>query len=237
MISYAVFSMLGVAAAIYVGYATRSLTASRIKLLPSQRLFLCLSGFVGAVFFAKLPFLILEPESLKHAGPIWASGKTILLGLAGGYLGVELAKKYLNIKTRTGDSFVVSVAVGIGVGRLGCFFSSCCYGTPTELFLGVVFPAADSLPRHPIQIYECCFHLLAAAMAYYCLVHERGVGQLMTLYLLAYFLFRFLTEFIRPEISLWPGLSFYQWAIVFLWPCFFWEWRRTAKHGANPSNR
>ena len=46
--------------------------------------------------------------------------------------------------------------------------------------------------------------------------------QLFKTYLLSYFAFRFLTEFIRPEIHWAFGLTAYQWAIVLLTPVFGW---------------
>ena len=47
-------------------------------------------------------------------------------------------------------------------------------------------------------------------------------GQLFKIYLLSYFAFRFLTEFVRPEIHWAFGLTAYQWAIVLLAPVFLW---------------
>ena len=38
--------------------------------------------------------------------------------------------------------------------------------------------------------------------------------QQLKLYLIAYGLFRFVTEFIRPEPPAWLGLTFYEWAAL-----------------------
>src|SRR5580693_9328894 len=48
-------------------------------------------------------------------------GKTIVGGLLGGWIGVEVAKRINGIRRRTGDLFVVPLCVGIAVGRIGCF--------------------------------------------------------------------------------------------------------------------
>jgi len=178
------------------------------------------------VIFATLPFVVFADSQLHNAGPIFFSGKTILLGMVGGYAGVELAKWRLGVTTKTGDQFAVPVAVGIGVGRFGCFFSGCCYGIATEVPWGVVFGGVDSLPRHPTQIYEMLFHLTMAVMLYVLLINGRLQNQLIKLYFISYFIYRFLTEFIRPEIRWTFGLSAYQWAILILVPIFVILWVR-----------
>lgn len=195
---------------------------------PDQKLFIALIGFGVAVLFAKLPFWIFNDEVLHNTGTFLASGKTILLGMVGGYLGVELAKWRLGITIKTGDWFAVPVAAGMAVGRLGCLASGCCYGAATDLPWGMIFSAAGPIARHPVQIYESIFHAEAAGVLYWLLARGRFRNQLIKLYLIAYFVFRFLTEFIRPEIQWWGGLTAYQWAITILIPLFALLWWRDA---------
>jgi len=208
----------------------KTLIAGRVSTqttLPrSHQLFICLIAFGVAVMFAKLPFVIFAESQLHNAGALFLSGKTILLGMVGGYVGVELAKWRLGVTTKTGDQFAVPAAVGIGVGRLGCFFGGCCYGVGTEMPWGIVFSSVDALPRHPTQIYEMLFHLTMAATLYVLLINGRLQNQLIKLYFISYFVYRFLTEFIRPEIQWTFGLSAYQWAIVILIPIFAALWVR-----------
>ena len=223
---YPLFTLLGCIAGIIASTFTSKYTADRIQLSVPDKIFIVLSGFCSAIIFAKLPFIVLSEDVLHNAGTILFSGKTVLLGLVGGYFGVELGKWMRGIKTKTGDSFAVPVAVAIGVGRLGCFFGGCCYGVETKLPWGVVFPRVDQLNRHPNQIYEAIFHLLMAFILYGMLKNGILKGQLIKVYFLSYFAFRFLTEFLRPEIELAGGLSAYQWAIVVLIPIFISLWYR-----------
>jgi phosphatidylglycerol:prolipoprotein diacylglycerol transferase len=195
---------------------------ARLPLSAGQRWGLAIGAFCGGMLGAKLPFALADPR-----GPVclqaWiADGKTIVFGLVGGYVGVEIAKALLDIRMKTGDSFAVPVAVAVGIGRLGCFVGGCCYGLPTSLPWGVDF--GDGVRRHPTQLYELAFHLGAAAMLV--ALQRRGQfrRQLFKLYLAAYFAYRFFTEFLRPEVRLWGGLTGYQWAslaligvVVILW--------------------
>lgn len=176
-----------------------------------QRLGVLLGAFCGAMIGAKIPFLFGDLEAFV-SGVVWVqNGKTILFGLVGGYLGVEIAKWSLEITTKTGDSFAIPVAVSIAIGRWGCFHAGCCYGVPTGLPWGVVFPDVDSLPRHPTQIYESMFHLSAAAALWWLMRTGRLRGQLIKLYIISYAVYRFASETVRPEPRVLWDLTAYQW--------------------------
>lgn len=220
--NYALWMILAFVSAAVVAW----LLPGKSPLSRGQQAFLALAGSIGAILAAKAPFILLDESLLHHTGTIMLSGKTILLGLVGGYAGVELAKAWLNIKLKTGDRFAVPVATGIGIGRLGCFFAGCCYGVPASVPWGVVFPTADHAARHPTQLYESAFHLTMAAAMYVMLRNGVFRNQLIKFYFLSYFVFRFLTEFLRPEIRWAGGLTAYQWAILVLIPVFAWLWVR-----------
>jgi hypothetical protein len=53
--------------------------------------------------------------------------------------------------------------------------------------------------------------------------------QLIKLYIIAYLIYRFFSEFIRPEPQLWLGLTGYQCAALLLIPLFAWLWRKDAR--------
>ncbi|MCA9190517.1 MAG: prolipoprotein diacylglyceryl transferase [Planctomycetales bacterium] len=205
------------------------LTQRRLQLSGIEKLGIGTGAFCGAMIGAKLPFLLSDWEGLI-SGTGWLShGKTIMCGIVGGYLGVESAKWALDIRLKTGDSFALPVAVAVAIGRLGCFQAGCCYGTPTSLPWGVVFPTAVDNPfvtRHPTQIYESIFHGLAAVALLWLTRQGLFRGQLIKLYLLCYLSYRFVTEFIRPESQLLFGLTGYQWAALALFPVFIGLWIR-----------
>jgi phosphatidylglycerol:prolipoprotein diacylglycerol transferase len=209
-------ALMGVAVATGVLVSRR--TQKPLGLSWGERLAIALGAFCGGMLGAKLPFVLLDWDGLLSGAAWFDSGKTLVLGLVGGYFGVEAAKWALHIRVKTGDSFAVPVAAAIAVGRLACFSAGCCYGTPTDLPWGVDF--GDGLRRHPTQLYEFGFHFSCAVIL--ALLLGRGLfrGQLVKLYILTYLAYRFATEFIRPEPKLWLGLSVYQWAILMIAPIF-----------------
>ena len=207
-------------------------TMPALGLSRVQRLGVALGAFVGAMIGAKLPFVLSDWQGLLSGRAWFDNGKTIVFGLVGGYFGVELAKRVLDIRIKTGDGFAVPVAAAVAVGRLGCFCAGCCYGAVTHLPWGVDF--GDGRPRHPTQLYEFLFHGAAAlGLAW---LQARGLfkGQLIKLYIIVYLVYRFFTEFIRPEPRLGLGLTGYQWACLALLPVFGALWLRDRRPGDVP---
>ncbi len=182
-----------------------------------QRALLAAAGFIGGALGARLPFAV-SSEASWWSAPAWvADGKTITTGLAGAYLAVEVAKWVLGVRVKTGDTFALPLALALAVGRWGCFFNGCCYGRPTGLPWGVTFLVNGTPVRcHPTQAYESFFHLLMAGVLLLALRCDVLRYQRLKLYLIAYGMYRFLTEFIRPEPVWQAGLTFYQWAALAL---------------------
>jgi prolipoprotein diacylglyceryltransferase len=93
-------------------------------------------------------------------------GRSIEGAIAGGIVAVEIYKRAAGIRTRTGARFALPIAIGIAVGRIGCFFAGVddfTYGMPTALPWAHDF--GDGIPRHPVQLYE------SAAMAFFAMVY------------------------------------------------------------------
>lgn len=79
-----------------------------------------------------------------------SGGRTILGGVLGGWLGVELGKRRLGIRRSTGDLFALAIPAGEALGRVGCHFNNCCYGKVCSLPFAV-FQHGEW--RHPAQLY------------------------------------------------------------------------------------
>lgn len=151
-----------------------------------------LGAIVGAYLAGSLPSLMQGEGSLSHS---------VAGALAGAIIGVEVYKAARGIRQSTGAIFVAPFAVGVIVGRLGCFFSGLAdgtYGTPTKLPWGV--DLGDGLSRHPVQIYESLAMLLFLAAYIYGLAGRRDWAMKYGFYAMAiaYGAQRFLWEFLKP---------------------------------------
>jgi prolipoprotein diacylglyceryltransferase len=143
-----------------------------------------------------------------------SGGKTIVGGLLGGWLGVELAKHVSGIRSRTGDLFAIPLCLGIAVGRIGCFFAGLAddtYGKPTSLPWGVDF--GDGIPRHPTQLYEIGFLATLGILIWLWSRREHAEGTLFRIFLGAYLGWRFVIDFLKPQ-PLAYGLNVIQWACL-----------------------
>ena len=129
-------------------------------------------------------------------------------GLFGGLLGVELAKSIIGEKKSSGDLFTLPIIVGIIIGRIGCFFSGIkefTYGKETTSIFGI--DLGDGVQRHPIALYEIIFLLFLFLLIKRLQKEKFKSGSLFKLFMLSYFGFRFLIEFLKPNTFLFFGLS------------------------------
>ncbi len=190
-----------------------------------------LSIIVGAIFGALLgsrlmgflenPFITLSTENLLQL----LNTKTIMGGLFGGLIGVETAKWVIGEKESSGDLFTLPIVLGIFIGRIGCFLSGIkefTYGKPTTFFMGM--DLGDGINRHPTSLYE----LIYLVLLFFLLrkISEKNSlekGRLFQLFMLFYFGFRFIIEFIKPNVFFVLGLSSIQWLCVL---CLFY-YRKT----------
>ncbi len=128
-------------------------------------------------------------------------GRSIEGAVAGGIVAVELYKHLTGIRTRTGARFALSLAVGVAIGRIGCYLAGVddfTYGTPTALPWGHDF--GDGISRHPVQLYEGAA-MAAFALFYVTAVRLRDPFVIANGFYLAagfYALQRFGWEFLKP---------------------------------------
>ncbi|MCK8058360.1 MULTISPECIES: prolipoprotein diacylglyceryl transferase [unclassified Fusibacter] len=177
-----------------------------------ESLIIASAALIGGTIGAKLPILIYYwGEIIRSDTPLIAmlSGRTILGGMIGGLLAVILVKRRMNLKTRFGNQLAPAVAFGMAVGRIGCFFQGCCVGIATHSAFGIDF--GDHVLRHPTQLYEVAFHLIMFLLLWNHPLRKRDGGELLSSYFIAYFLIRFLEEYIREINEAFWGLSMYQW--------------------------
>lgn len=176
---------------------------------------------LGAALGAKLLFWLEDPaatwEQLSQGHLLWG-GKTIVGGLLGGLIGVELTKRLVGWKSSTGDDFVYPLILGIAIGRIGCFLTGLddhTYGIATTWVTGVDF--GDGILRHPTQLYEIAFLIMLAILLIPLYHQSRGQiqaagtgyvsGRMFQWFMAGYLLFRFTIEFIKPTLHPYLGLN------------------------------
>lgn len=164
---------------------------------------------IGGIIGARLLFVALDwasysahPQSVLA---LWEGG----LSFHGGVLGAMIAAFLFARRYRIGfgeltDIAAPGLALGFVFGRFGCFFNGCCYGIPTKLPWGVVFPHATwqngapiSGPVHPTQIYAALASLAIFAILYCFRDRMARPGHLFLFYVILYSGWRFFVEQLR----------------------------------------
>ena len=137
-------------------------------------------------------------------------GKSILGAIVGATIAVEIFKKFTGIKGSTGAYFVPSLALGIAIGRIGCFLGGLedyTYGIETNFFLGYDF--GDGLLRHPVQLYESLTMFLFFGYVLWIYFKDRVYFETKIFYqfILIYSLQRFMWEFLKPYETIVLGMN------------------------------
>ncbi len=172
---------------------------------------LLVGGLVGARLYFVAEYWGEKVNSIGQVFRVWEGGLVFYGCVVGGAVGFLLFRAWRSFPIlATLDALAPSVALGIAIGRVGCFLNGCCYGAPCPLpWLGVQFPknsppwlaehaqglispdAVWSLPLHPTQLYSAIDGLILWALlsAFYPL--RRRDGAVMGLLMIAYPLLRF----------------------------------------------
>jgi len=148
----------------------------------------------------------------------WYGGLTYYGGfLVAIPLGIWFLRRRKVNPWKVGDMAAFGVPLGIGFGRLGCFYAGCCFGDICDAPWGTSFPTGSpawrthhdetrilssdaSLPVHPTQLYEAigCILLSGVMLWFY---HRRKTfhGQAFWLMAIGYAVLRFIVEMFRAD--------------------------------------
>jgi phosphatidylglycerol:prolipoprotein diacylglycerol transferase len=180
---------------------------------------LFLVGTLGGVVLTRIFFVVTYPQPFL-AEPwrvfrVWEGGITYYGGLLGTYLSGWTYCWYWRLPLgETADLFSPFLALGHGIGRVGCFLQGCCYGVPTSGSWGFVFPTdPEGLHRHPAQLYESGLEVANAVLLNWLWHRGHRGGRVTLTWFSLYALERFLLEFVRGDTQIERaalGLSFGQ---------------------------
>lgn len=209
ILAHPVFETIGIFLAMrYYFYLKRK---SKEKLSFNTSAAILIGATAGALIGSKLignlenPYTLFESFSFKR---FWTNN-TIVGGLAFGLMGVEWAKKIVGHKESTGDLIVFPLILAMIIGRIGCFLTGIheeTYGVPTDFIFGMHL--GDEYLRHPVALYEIAFLILLwIVLKQIQKKNKFESGYIFQLFMLSYFSFRFLLDFIKPKIFILGNLG------------------------------
>lgn len=208
--------------------------AEREKLNPEiiydLALWVFLGGIVGARLFYVAQYWGKQIHSFWEVFEIWKGGIVLYGSVIGGTLTFFAYRVLRPFPIRPMlDVIAPAIALGIAIGRFGCFLNGCCWGDVCQLPWAVEFPmhsppwntevdrlmiptnALHTLPLHPTQLYSTIDGLILMGLlnAFYPL--RRRDGEVMGLLMICYPITRFLIEHLRnDEGTFWAGMTISQ---------------------------
>lgn len=205
--------------------------------------------------------LVTLDSSLVSSGiQLFGAGLVFLGGLLGGLL---LVTHYIRKKSLewlvVADLVAPLIALGHGIGRVGCLLVGDDYGVPTDLPWGIAFPNgappstaynisqtgyvlpegisySEILAVHPTQIYEMIAYVLIFFFLRFLLKKNHFNGEIFINYLFLAGLARFVVEFIRLNPRYYFDLSGAQYISILMMIisiAFHYYLRKNQPHGSD----
>lgn len=171
---------------------------------------LALYLIVGALLGAKVLLIVLDPAGfLRNPLGFLGAGGVFFGGLLGAVAASVWFFRSRGISVWTGgDLMAPSLALGHGIGRLGCFGAGCCYGVPTDgptavTFTDVYANQATGVPLntpvHPTQLYDAAIEFGLFFLLLWMAGRRRFEGQIFLTWAILYTAARFGVEFYRGD--------------------------------------
>jgi phosphatidylglycerol:prolipoprotein diacylglycerol transferase len=175
--------------------------------------------FIGVLLGSKIFYAIqFNSSPWWRVFLIWEGGLVFYGGLIGGTT-AALAYIFWNRLPflAVAESVVPYIPVFHGIGRIGCFLNGCCWGRPTEMPWGVVFPkgsmpwrqqladgiilasAAHPAPVHPTQLYSTAGLFVIGALLFIVYRRPHPLGLVLVIYPFLYGILRFIVESFRAD--------------------------------------
>ncbi|MGE5486786.1 MAG: prolipoprotein diacylglyceryl transferase [bacterium] len=172
--------------------------AALVGIVGAKALMIALDfGYYAANPLALFSFSTLQAGGVFFGGLVFALAFAVLYVRRKGMPGLV-----------TADAFAPGVALGHGIGRVGCFAAGCCWGAESHGALSVVFTNPEAHERfgtplhvalHPTQLYEAFAEFAIFGILYWRFHRSHGPGAIIGLYLMLYPGARFLVEFVRAH--------------------------------------
>ena len=203
--SYGLLTALGFGLATWYFLAATKQASLPQQLMLNLVMGIILLSLVGARIFyilIDLHHYVSNPEDIYQ---VWKGGMVLYGGLI-----FSLAFSIYYIRAhglpfgRIADCAAPAIALGLGIGRIGCFLNGCCYGVPSSFgFIfpptcpaGNIFPNQPLFPTQPISF----LNLFLIGLILH-LFRKKAIApnRLLNLFLIFYAIHRFFIEFFRAD--------------------------------------
>jgi phosphatidylglycerol:prolipoprotein diacylglycerol transferase len=202
--SYGLFIALGVGISLYFLSKDSKLNS----LVTNEQLMNCFQiGIISAVLGGRVLFFINHMDqfdSIFEFFALWQGGLSILGSVA---MTITALTLYLRKNKVPLLPFLDRAAIYApfmqGLGRVGCFFSGCCYGQQTHSVWAVTYTDINSkaplyIAIHPTQIYSSLLLLSLFSLLFFYLQRKiKQPGLLFFTYLSLMSVIRFGVDFLR----------------------------------------
>jgi len=185
---------------------TKIFILSAIGLLIGARMF----GFLSGLYIALANNETITIDTFLNTGIVFYGG---MLGFLFSFLLIcKIWDK--EIDYRVMDIAAVCVPLFHFWGRLGCFFSGCCFGIETDSLFSVLYITRleGAVLRFPVQLIEASLNIVIFVVLMGLLFKQKLKEHLLMVYLFMYAIIRFVLEFFRGDLhrGVWNGVSLSQ---------------------------
>ena len=206
--SYYVFITLGIFIGLFFFYRySKKADIAPLAFLDIS-LIAIIFAYIGArlfhVMFVMPEYYIVHPVEVLY---FWKGGFVIygamLVPLP--FIYIYTKKKSVSI-TKVMDALAPSFAIGTAIGRMACLMQGCCYGKPTELFWGIIFPQGANagltpagISLHPTQIYLMLQGFVIFLVLNYRYNKKKFDGEITLWFFILYPITRIVIEYFRND--------------------------------------
>lgn len=234
------FTLFYVLAFVFLGLAV--LIIGKRQGYSVEKLLLLLGAVsLGTVLGSRLVTIpVLEWGGLLFTDEVPFLDRAASGGIIAGLLCLILANRVLKFPPKFLVHFAWIIPIALSIQKMGCFINGCCYGTPTTVAWGAVYPKYSqphhnhwlreqieasspwSLGIHPVQLYEIVSMILIALLVWKTRKFWKKSWSVIIFGVLLIFIARFATDFFRDGLGSqfgteeWLSLRYIQWAFLFI---------------------
>ena len=149
--TYGVMIVIGFLLAVFIiRRLSRNITPDP-DLITSAALYSLIAGVAGARLFHVIHYFDSYKDNLLSVFAIWNGGLELLGGVVLAITVLILYMRFHKLPIRRYlDILAIGLMLALAFGRIGCFFSGCCFGKPTQSVCSVTFPYGSPAFRSQI---------------------------------------------------------------------------------------